>query len=225
MTPTPQLIDVHVPDDPAGSVLVMHGGSSRGENRMVSPTQLSVVRMIPVARRIAREAHGKLAVFRLLNSVRGWDTKHTPVLDAKWALSEVARRLGRRPPTCLVGHSLGGRGALLTASLPEIVSVVALAPWVYADDVPDGLHGEQILIVHGSRDRVASPARSQALARNLSRDARVGYVTVEGGKHAMLRRHGVFSELAAQFATATLLGRSENETIRRIQAGESPLTV
>jgi len=225
MTPAPQLIDVHVPDNPAGSVLVMHGGSSRGENRMVSPTQLSVVRMIPVARRIAREAQGELAVFRLLNSVRGWDTTHTPVLDAKWALSEVAQRLGRRPPTCLVGHSLGGRGALLTASLPEIVSVVALAPWVYADDVPDGLHGEQILIVHGSRDRIATPARSKALARNLSRRARVGYVTVEGGKHAMLHRHGVFSGLAAQFATATLLGRSENETIRRIQAGESPLTV
>ncbi|MDQ2895750.1 MAG: alpha/beta hydrolase [Actinomycetota bacterium] len=192
---------------------------------MVSPTQLSVLRMIPLARRIAREAHRELAVFRLLNSVRGWDTTHTPVLDAKWALAEVAQRLGRQPPTCLVGHSLGGRGAVLTANQPEVVSVVALAPWVYADDVPDGLHGEQILIVHGSRDRIANPARSAALARNLSRHARVGYVTVAGGKHAMLHRHDVFSGLAAQFATATLLGRSENDTIRRVQAGESPLTV
>src|SRR5664279_4078212 len=131
MTPEPQLIDVQVPDDPAGTVLVLHGGSSRGENRMVSPTQLSVLRMIPVARRIAREAPGELAVFRLLNSVRGWDTTHTPVRDAKWALAEIARRLGQRPPACLVGHSLGGRGAVLAANQPEVVSVVALAPWVY----------------------------------------------------------------------------------------------
>lgn len=225
MTPKPQLIDVHVPDNPAGSVLVMHGGSSRGENRMVSPTQLSVLRMIPLARRIAREGQGELAVFRLLNSVRGWDTTHTPVRDAKWALAEMTQRLARPTATCLVGHSLGGRGALLTADQPHVVSVAALAPWVYADDVPDGLDGQQILIVHGSRDRIASPARSAALARNLSRHARVGYVTVDGGKHAMLHRHGVFSGLAAQFATATLLGRADSDTIRRIRAGESPLSV
>jgi dienelactone hydrolase len=225
MKPEPQLIDVQVPDDPMGTVLVLHGGSSRGENRMVSATQLSVLRMIPVARRIAREAPGELAVFRLLNSVRGWDTTHTPVQDAKWALAEIARRLGRRPPTCLVGHSLGGRGALLAANQPEVVSVVALAPWVYPNDVPEGLDGQRILFVHGSRDRIASPARSAALARNLSHRARVGYVTVEGGKHAMLRRHGVFSGLAAQFATATLLGRSDNTTIARIQNGESLLRV
>jgi dienelactone hydrolase len=225
MKPAPQLIDVQVPDDPAGAVLVLHGGSARGENRMVSPTQLSVLRMIPVARRIAREAPAELAVFRLLNSVRGWDTTHTPVRDAMWALGEIARRLGHRPPACLVGHSLGGRGALLAATQREVVSVVALAPWVYPDDVPDGLDGQRILFVHGSRDRIANPARSAALARNLSRRARVGYVTVAGGTHAMLRRHSVFSGLAAAFATATLLGRSDSETITRIQDGESPLRV
>lgn len=225
MKPVPQLIDVQVPDDPVGTVLVLHGGSSRGESRMVSPTQLSVLRMIPVARRIAREARGELAVFRLLNSVRGWDATQTPVWDAKWALAEIAKRLGHRAPACLVGHSLGGRGALLAATQPEVVSVVALAPWVYPDDVPDGLDGQRILFVHGSRDRVASPERSAALARNLGRHARVGYVTVEGGQHAMLRRHRVFSGLAAQFATATLLGRWDSVTITQIQDGESPLRV
>jgi predicted esterase len=225
MQPSPQLIDVQVPDNPAGTVLVLHGGSNRGESRMVSPTQLSVLRMLPVARGIARAAPDELAVFRLLNSVRGWDTTHTPVEDAKWALGEIAQRLGRRSPTCLVGHSLGGRGAVLAAGQPEVVSVAALAAWVYPDDVPKGLNGQQILFVHGSRDRIASPARSAALARNLSHHARVGYVTVEGGKHAMLRRHGVFSGLATQFATATLLGRWDDETISRIQDGETVLEV
>src|SRR4051812_42709123 len=102
---------------------------------MVSPTQLSVLRMIPIARRIARAGRGRLAVFRLLNSHRGWDATHTPVHDARWALDRVAEELGAHLPTCLVGHSLGGRAALLAAARPDVRSVVALAPWVYPTDV------------------------------------------------------------------------------------------
>ena len=40
---------------------------------------------------------------------------------------------------------------------PPCRSVVALAPWVYPTDVPVGLSGQRVLIVHGSRDRIASP--------------------------------------------------------------------
>jgi pimeloyl-ACP methyl ester carboxylesterase len=215
----PRLIDVHIPRDPVGSVLVLHGGARRGAAMMVSPAQLSVLRMIPIARRIARAGRGGLAVFRLLNSARGWDAVHTPVADARWALGEIEGRIGP-VPSCLVGHSLGGRGALLAAGHPGVRSVVALAPWVYPSDVPDRLHAERILIVHGSRDRVASPERSAALARNLSRMTRVGYVRVEGARHAMLHRHGVFSALAAEFAAATLLGASGHGIVSRLDAGE-----
>ncbi len=215
----PHLIDVHVPRDPVGSVLVLHGGARRGDALMVSPAQLSVLRMIPIARRIVRAGRGSLAVFRLLNSARGWDASHTPAADARWALHEIERRIGPRP-SCLVGHSLGGRGAVLAAGHPSVRSVVALAPWVYPSDVPDRMNAKRILIVHGSRDRVASPQRSAALARNLGRVARVGYVTVEGARHAMLHRHGVFSALAAEFAAATLLGRTGNRIVSRLDAGE-----
>src|SRR6478735_4757255 len=105
----PKLIDVRVPKQPTGVVLVLHGGAARRESAMVSPTQLSVLRMIPIARRLAHAGRGRLAVFRLLNSRRGWDAHHTPVHDARWALEEIAGRLGHRLPTALVGHSLGGR--------------------------------------------------------------------------------------------------------------------
>jgi dienelactone hydrolase len=206
-------------------VVVLHGGASRRANMMVSPTQLSVLRMIPIAHRIAREGGGHLAVFRLLNSRRGWDTHHTPVTDARWALDRVSERLGERRPTCLVGHSLGGRAALLSASRPEVRSVVALAPWVYPSDVPAGLTDQRILIVHGSRDRVASPERSAALARTLNRQVPTSYVSVTGGKHAMLARHGTFSALAAQFAAATLLDFPRHGAIARAQAGETWITV
>jgi pimeloyl-ACP methyl ester carboxylesterase len=112
----------------------MHGGAGRPDNAMVSPTQLSVLRMIPIAHRIARRGRGRLAVFRLLNSSRGWDTSHTPVDDAKWALGQIRDRYAASLPTALVGHSLGGRAALLAAAEPEVTTVVALAAWVYSSD-------------------------------------------------------------------------------------------
>jgi predicted esterase len=218
---TPKLIDVAVPEDPAGVVLVLHGGANRGGEMMVSPTQLSVLRMIPIARRIARAGQRRLAVFRLLNSRRGWNTRHTPVDDARWALDEVARRLGRRLPTCLVGHSLGGRAAVLAATRPCVRSVVALAPWVYPTDVPPGLDGQRFLLVHGTSDRIANPERSAALAEALGARARVGYVRVAGGKHAMLSHHAAFDGLAADFATSTLLGTEpRDEAIARVARGE-----
>lgn len=216
----PRLIDVVVPPDPAGIVLVLHGGASRGANMMVSPAQLSVLRMVPVARRIARLTAQRLAVFRVLNSRRGWDTHHTPVQDAAWALDRAGERLGGALPACLVGHSLGGRAALLAAGRRDVRSVVALAPWVYPTDVAHGIAGERILIVHGSADRVASPARSAALAKTLSREADLSYITIDGGKHAMLGRHRSFDQLAAQFAVWTLLGTPAQGEIARIQSGE-----
>lgn len=217
----PRLIEVALPERPAGVVLVLHGGASRRRTAGVSPTQLSVVRMIPIARRIARGGEGRLAVFRVLNSARGWDAEHTPLRDAEWALEQLAGRWRPQPPACLVGHSLGGRAALLACARPQVRSVVALAPWVYPTDTPHGLSGQQVLIVHGSMDRVASSERSAALAQRLSRETWVRYVTVQGGKHSMLRRHGAFGSLAADFATATLLGTPARGAIARLQAGEN----
>jgi pimeloyl-ACP methyl ester carboxylesterase len=205
----PRLVDVTTPDRARGTVVLLHGGASRRKRMMVSPTQLSVLRMIPIAKRIGQAGGGELQVVRLLNSIRGWDAHHTPVHDARWALDQLAERAAGSLPTCLVGHSLGGRAALLSATQPEVRSVVALAPWVYPDDVPAGLSGERILIVHGSRDRIASPQRSAALAERMGRYADVRYVTVEDGKHAMLRHHREFSEPAAEFAVETLLGERD----------------
>jgi alpha-beta hydrolase superfamily lysophospholipase len=217
--PQPRLIEVVVPDNPQGIVLVLHGGASRGAKSMVTPAQLSVLRMVPVALRIARRAHGRLAIFRVLNSRRGWNPSHTPVQDVLWALDRALTRLGCQLPTSLVGHSLGGRAALLAASGPTVRSVVALAPWVYPTDIPSGLVDQQILFVHGTDDRIAAPSRSAALAEALAPHARVTYIDVVDGKHAMIRRHRVFDELAAQYVALTLLRQTTGETMRRIQAG------
>lgn len=201
----PRLIPVDTALQPRGVVLVLHGGASRREITGVSPAQLSVVRMIPIAWRIGREGRGELAVFRLLNSRRGWDTKHTPVHDVHWALDRIPEILGRTLPVCLVGHSLGGRAALLAAGEPSVASAVALAPWVLPSDDPSNVEGKPLLIVHGSEDRVGSPTRAAALAARLRGRTEVSFVLVDGARHAMLRHHGEFSRRAAEFAAETLL--------------------
>jgi pimeloyl-ACP methyl ester carboxylesterase len=221
----PRLITTHVPADPEAAVLVLHGGAGRSGNMMVSPTQLSVLRMIPIAARLAHAGGRRLAVYRLLNSRRGWDTTHTPVDDVRWALRELGSRFGGELPVGLVGHSLGGRAAILAATQPEVRSVVALAPWVYPNDGDRDLSGRRVLIVHGAQDRIARPANSAAVARALGRTADVGYITILGGKHAMLRHHAEFDGLAAQFTAATLLGDPGVGPIKRVLDGEHWLEV
>ena len=216
-----RLIDTAVPSAPRGIAIVLHGGAARSSPMRVSPTQLSVLRMVPIAGRIARAAKGELAVLRLLNSTRGWDAHHTPVDDVRWALAQVADRFGADLPVGLVGHSLGGRAALLAAAEEPVVSAVALNPWVYPNEGRLDLTGRRVLLVHGDEDRVARSVNSAAVARDLARTAeQVGYVTVEGGKHAMLRRHTVFDGLAADFTATTLLGRRAEGVIARIMDGE-----
>jgi dienelactone hydrolase len=169
----------------------------------VDARQLSVLRMIPTARAVARAAR-RLSVHRLLNTYRGWDATHTPLQDTEWALERLRTR---HPgvPVGLVGHSLGGRTALLAAAAPGVRSVVALNPWVYPTDDAD-LTGRRVLVVHGTEDRVASIEKARAVVRNLARRTSVDFVEVAGGKHAMLAHGREFDRRAAEFMRETLLG-------------------
>ena len=200
---SPHLVVTRAPARPEAVVLVLHGGASRADRPDVHPAQLSVLRMVPVARRIAR-ADRRLAVLRLLNSSRGWETRHTPVDDVRWALGQVRERYGDRP-VGLVGHSLGGRAALLAGDQEPVRSVVALNPWVYPYDDAD-LSGRRVLVVHGTEDRVASLDRARAVVANLRRRTDVELREVPGGRHAMLRHGAVFERAAASFSVSSLLG-------------------
>lgn len=203
MPGSPRLIDVARPRRPDGVVLLLHGGASRRESMMVSPAQLSVLRMIPLAKRVRLAGRRRLAVLRLLNSSRGWDTHRTPVDDVEWALDQVRADLPDLP-VALVGHSLGGRAALLAGDREGVRTVVALNPYVFPGDAPD-LRGRRVLFVHGDRDRIARPENAAAVARRLMTTTDAGFVTVTGGKHAMLRHARTFERVATDFVTATLL--------------------
>lgn len=216
-----QLIATRAVPGPQGLCLVLHGGGSRRGMMRVSPTQLSVLRMIPTAARTALTGGGRLGVYRLLNTVRGWDAHRTPVADVEWALGQLGREFGDHVPVCLVGHSLGGRAALLAGGAPQVASVVAMAPWLYPREPGVQLRGRRVLFVHGDEDRIASPTRAMSLARELEPEVDVGFISVLGGKHAMLRRHAAFDGAAAQFAASTLLGSPATGAVAQLQSGRS----
>ncbi|MDN4160016.1 dienelactone hydrolase family protein [Nocardioides abyssi] len=201
----PRLLPTRSPRDPAAVVLALHGGDVRPGDPAVNPWQPSVLRMVPVAARVARAGRGRLAVHRVLNAARGWGTDRTPVDDVRWALARVRERYGDLP-VGLVGHSLGGRAALMAGPEPAVAAVVALNPWLHpADDVD--LTGRRALVVHGTEDRVALPERARLVVDRLRRRADVEWRDVPGAGHAMLRHGPVFERAAAEFLVAALLPR------------------
>lgn len=200
-------------------MLVLHGGGARRDRMMVSPTQLSVLRMVPVARRLARVSPD-LAVFRLLNSHRGWDSRRTPLHDVAWALGEVRHGAARDLPVALVGHSLGGRAALLSGDRPGVACVVALNAYLRPPDGGLDLGGRPVLFVHGTQDRIATPGQALAAADRAVRTGTVGFILVEGARHGMLRRHRRFDDAAAHFVGTTLLGLPPEGAVARVLAGE-----
>lgn len=221
---TARLVPVRTPSSPAGVVLVLHGGAAREGRTMVSPAQLSVLRMVPVARRIARAGGRRLAVHRLLNSHRGWDSRTTPVMDVAWALERVQDRHGDLP-VALVGHSLGGRAALLASGDLAVRAAVALNPWVHPTDQVHAVDA-RVLVVHGTDDRIARPGLSEDLVRRAPDALRIGRIAVSGGRHAMLRRARTYESLTADFVTATLLGSSpRSEAVAAVLDGARSVEV
>ena len=105
----------------------------------------------------------------------------------------------------LVGHSLGGRAALLAVGHPAVVGAVALNPWLHPSDSAD-LAGRRVLVVHGEEDQVAPLGRVQAVLPRLRGAAGLELRTVPGAGHAMLRHGGVFERAASDFVVHTLLG-------------------
>lgn len=101
------------PAEARGAVLVLHGGSA-DSTRPVARLSLAALRLVFVARSVARRVPDA-AVYRLRNSVRGWNAAGDAVLgDARWALARIAEA-HPAVPIVLVGHSLGGRVAAYLA--------------------------------------------------------------------------------------------------------------
>ncbi len=196
-------------------VVVAHGGRSES----TTPTTAydpAVLRMIPVAEAVKRALRGSAVVRRPRFQVRGWNgAAASPVSDLAETLDDLAG------PVVLVGHSMGGRAVIRAAGHPSVVAVAGLAPWLPPGEPIGQLPGRRVLLVHGTADRVTSPAETWAYAERARAVTRTATIEVGGTEHAMLRRARLWHRLAADFARVSLgLPPSGDEVTRAFADGQ-----
>lgn len=184
------------------AVAIVLPGGRADSYELTQSRHLSAVRMRPFARSLHRAGRGAgLTVMLLRYRYRGWNGEAmSPVADARWALDYASARHGD-VPVVLVGHSMGGRTALRVAGHDAVRGVAALAPWLPDGEPVDQLAGREILIAHGTRDRVTSPRASRRFAeRARGIAACVDFVAVHGEAHAMVLRAPLWHRLTTGFA-------------------------
>jgi predicted esterase len=166
--PAPSLTRREVDGRPSGLVLMLHGGKADGLTAVDDSSaswRRSSWMMEHVAGRMNRAG---ASVWLLRYGLRGWNERvgptPSPVPDARWALDEVRRELGD-VPVVLLGHSMGGRTAVAVADDPNVVGVVALAPWLPPDEPNAALAGKPFVAAHGRSDKITSFRQTRAFAR------------------------------------------------------------
>ncbi|WP_241002351.1 alpha/beta family hydrolase [Streptomyces sp. CB01881] len=195
-----------LPEQPAAAVLVLHGGEEHNLSRP-GPLNLPGLRMYGFLRALRHETTGTgVAIGTVRYRHRGWNGERADAArDTTAALGDLAEELGH-VPTVLVGHSMGGRAALRAAGHPNVTGVIALAPWCPPEDPCEQLAGRDVLMLHGDRDKITSPAETLGFAtRGRAAGARVCGYTVSGSGHALLQRIGDWHRATARLG-AGLLG-------------------
>lgn len=145
-------------------ILMLHGGKQRS-SQPVDWRSTSWHRSHAMQKSITPGAHEQdVSTWLLRYRHRGWNDASSSVPDARWAIDQVAAELGD-VPIVLLGHSMGARTAVHVAEHPQVVGVVALAPWLTADDSVAPLAGSALAAAHGSHDRITSPRATAEFVR------------------------------------------------------------
>lgn len=211
-------------------VLVLHGGKA-DSHEPSEPSHLSRRRLSPFARSVHRQGkqHG-VSVWTVQYRVRGWNgPERSPVRDAAWALEEVRRRHGD-VPVVLLGHSMGGRAAVHVLGGPSVIGMVALCPWL-PDEPSDVASGKMVVVAHAVADRWTSPHQTRAWTTSVQPLAASAlYVQVRRTGHFMLRRAGLWTDLATGLSLSWLgldpsVGRATTKVLSEAAAGAITLSV
>ena len=182
-----------------GAVVVAHGGRSVS-TEPVSPAQLAVLRMVPVARAIRHALRDSgVMVCRPRFRLRGWNGEQaSPVPDLRAVLDQIGARFGDIP-VVLVGHSMGARAVLRAAGHPAVTAVAGLAPWLPPGEPVTQLAGRLVLLAHGTADRITRPADTWLYAERARLVTDVTALEVRGGEHTLLRRAQLWHRIAGDF--------------------------
>ncbi|MGW6012910.1 alpha/beta hydrolase [Streptomyces sp. NPDC055210] len=214
----------HRPERIQAALLTLHDGSAVGHHP-VRPWQMGALRMRPVMRVAASAVPLQNT---LLGQVRyrqqGWNDGAAEV-DALRALSELNRLTGD-VPVMLLGHAMGGRAALRAAAHPQVVGVAALAPWLPKGEPVPQLTGRSILIMHGDSAPTTDTDPMDYVEQARTAGARAAVLVVRNGGRRMLRRAGVWQDMAALAVGHVLRpGHGESSPVSRGWSSGSPMVV
>ena len=197
----PHLHRLDAPGRPTGLVLMLHGGQPNS-HEPVGDRSTSWLRSRGMQHLIAgrMHAHG-VGLWLLRYTHRGWNAgsspQPSPVPDARWALDQVRRELGELP-VVLLGHSMGARTAAAVADDANVTGVVALAPWLPADEPNHALSGKHLAAAHGRTDKITSARQTQEFVRRAgSVAASTEFVDMGRAGHYMFRKISDWNEFAA----------------------------
>lgn len=210
---SPDLHRLDTTRDPAGVVLMLHGGQANSHDP-VGDSSTSWKRSHWMQRQIAGRAHAQdVNLWLLRYQRRGWNAGSgptpSPVPDARSALDEVRREYGD-VPVVLLGHSMGARTAVAVADDPSVTGVVALAPWLPADEPVRPLAGKHLFAAHGRSDKITSFRATEAFVRRADGVAASAELLDMGRVgHYMLRRHRSWNRLAVTRSLGFLLEHAD----------------
>ncbi|MEU1198319.1 alpha/beta hydrolase [Streptomyces sp. NPDC005813] len=210
-------------------VLLLPGGEETSARRPSPMMATASVRAL--GRRLTRAGQADGLVTHVVHyRFRGWNGSEAHLArDASWAVDEVVRRYGD-VAVCLAGIGMGGRAALRSAGHSAVNSVLALAPWLPAEDVaapPEPvkqLAGRRVLIVHGTHDERTDPElsfRLAARAKKANRDICRFEVHADG--HALHQYRNEVLALAEDFVLGTLFGHAFSRPVEDALAAPPPL--
>jgi alpha-beta hydrolase superfamily lysophospholipase len=191
---------------PAGLVLMLHGGRAHGQ-APVDEKSASWRRTRWMMGQVEARLHAAdCNVWLLRFGVRGWNAGSgvpSPVPDARWAMEQVRAEYGADLPVVLLGHSMGARTAVAVADDPSVSGVVALAPWLPADEPVQPLAGRHLAAAHGSTDPITSAQQTRTFverARQVAASAEFADMGRIG--HYMFRRIPAWNAFAVDRSVA-----------------------
>ncbi|MEV3873295.1 alpha/beta hydrolase [Streptomyces sp. NPDC049906] len=193
-----------------GVVLVLPGGRETSER---APSPLAGGSARGFGRHLARQGRQQGLIAHVVRyRALGWNGERAVLAsDAEWAVDETVRRYGD-VPVCLAGFGMGGRAALRAGGHPAVYSVLALAPWLPAEDAepPEPvkqLAGRRVMIVHGTKDHRNDPELSFQLAARAKKANRdVCRFEVHADGHGLRQYRDEVRALAVDFVLGTLFG-------------------